>query len=222
MHESFPRDSEDEWRWAGGRLHTLQGLVDVRMPERATGTRMPPLKTSNTQSPTPEPLAESIWLDSYEAEQHLLHLGRSEEPVCWSLTGFASGYLSRAYGREVVCREERCRGKGDALCQVIGYFREDWGEEIEPELAYYQRHCLGAALAQVTEELKRAERKLRIRRGALNERERRAVDASGLVVQSTAMERILELAKRVAKVDSTGPRHRRERCRKGPSRPPGA
>ena len=38
-----------------------------------------------------EPFAEALWHDSYEAEQHLLHLGRAEEPVCWSLTGFASG-----------------------------------------------------------------------------------------------------------------------------------
>lgn len=37
---------------------------------------------------------ESVWHESYEAEQHLLHLGQTEELVCWTLTGFASGYLS--------------------------------------------------------------------------------------------------------------------------------
>ena len=41
----------------------------------------------------PEPFAYSLWHDSYEAEQHVLHLGRDEEPVCWTLCGFASGYL---------------------------------------------------------------------------------------------------------------------------------
>jgi hypothetical protein len=34
--------------------------------------------------------------------------------VCWTLAGFASGYLSRAYEQEVYCIEERCRGTGDA------------------------------------------------------------------------------------------------------------
>ena len=36
------------------------------------------------------PFAEGLWHDSYEAEQHLLQFGRAEEPVCWTLTGFAS------------------------------------------------------------------------------------------------------------------------------------
>ena len=51
-----------------------------------------------------------------------------------SLTGFASGYLSRAYGRQVLCLEERCRGKGDALCSLVARYREDWGEEIAAQL----------------------------------------------------------------------------------------
>ena len=36
---------------------------------------------------------------SFEAEQHLAHLGPSDVPVCFSLCGFASGYLTRVEGR---------------------------------------------------------------------------------------------------------------------------
>src|SRR6188508_3044039 len=63
MKQGFPWDSEDEWRKAGGWLHTLQGLVRVEsaVPPPADG---------------PAPLGYSIGHDSYEAEQHLLHLGR--------------------------------------------------------------------------------------------------------------------------------------------------
>jgi len=43
---------------------------------------------------------EVTWHDSYEAEQHIIHIGRSDEPVCWSQCGFASGYLSYANQRE--------------------------------------------------------------------------------------------------------------------------
>ena len=106
LHHAIPWDSEDEWRRAGGRLHTLQGLVRVEASHESTGS--------------PKPIGDSIWQDSYEAEQHLLHIGRADEPVCWTLTGFASGYLSRAYGRDIYCIEERCRGKGDAVCRLIG------------------------------------------------------------------------------------------------------
>jgi hypothetical protein len=72
--------------------------------------------------------------------------------VCWTLTGFASGYLSRAYGRDIYCIEERCRGKGDAVCRLVGRPIEEWGETIKPHLVYYQKGCLDSALAQVTAE----------------------------------------------------------------------
>jgi len=190
LRTALPWDDENEWRWAGGRLHTLQGLVVVEAPSREARTH-------------PAPFAESIWHESYEAEQHLLHLGRAEEPVCWSLTGFASGYLSNAYGREILCLESRCRGKGDAVCHLVARTREEWGEQAAAELAFYEKECLDGALANVTRELKQVERRLRARRRALGDAAKATVDASGMVAQSTAMERVLELARRVAQVDST-------------------
>jgi two-component system, NtrC family, response regulator HydG len=143
LRVGLPWDSDDDWRHAGGRLHTLQGLVRAESPEphaHRAGSR---------------PIGDSIWHDSYEAEQHLLHLGPAEEPVCWTLTGFASGYLSRAYEQEVYCIEERCRSKGDAYCRVVGRPLTDWGDAITPHLPYYQNACLDAALAEITGELKR-------------------------------------------------------------------
>jgi DNA-binding NtrC family response regulator len=183
LHAALPWDSEEEWQRAGGRLHTLQGLV-----------RVEPSKESPA---SPKPIGDSIWQDSYEAEQHLLHIGRAEEPVCWTLTGFASGYLSRAYGRDIYCVEERCRGKGDAVCRLIGRPLEEWGADIKPHLIYYQKDCLDSALAQVTAELKRAEKRLRTKR----------TESSGRGVSngadSPAMVRVKDMARRVAQVDST-------------------
>ena len=152
--------------------------------------------------PGPKPVGDSIWHDSYEAEQHLLHLGRAEEPVCWTLTGFASGYLSRAHGREIYCLEERCRGKGDAVCRLVGRAVEDWGDSIGPHLPFYQKPCLDAALSHVTAELKRVERRLRARRqevGPVSDRDNR----SEAILESPAMTRVLDIARRVAQVDST-------------------
>jgi DNA-binding NtrC family response regulator/predicted hydrocarbon binding protein len=188
LREALPWDDEDEWKQAGPRLHTLQGLV---VAEAVGGAAAEPDRI------------EAIWRDSYEAEQHLLHLGRSEEAVCWTLTGFASGYRSCVEGREIFCLEERCRGKGDAVCHVVARPREAWGEAIAPHLPFYQTACLDVALSRVATELKRLEKRLRARRRELGATVKAGLDASGMIVQSAAMERVLDLARRVAQVDST-------------------
>jgi two-component system response regulator HydG len=188
MRDQFPWDSEHEWKIAGGRLHTLQGLV-----------RVEPMPTKPGE---PEPFAQALWYDSYEAEQHLLHFGRAEEPVCWTLIGFASGYMSYCNGKEIVCVEERCVGKGDAVCQVTGKPREEWGDRVAEEVTYFQKGCLDAGLAKVTSQLKQAEQKLRAKKQQL-QRHSEAVEPAGLVARSEGMRKVLELARRVARVDST-------------------
>ena len=171
---------------AGARLHTIQGLV------RAEVTRAWRSGTS--------PVAEGIWHDSYEAEQHLLHLGQADEPVCWTLTGFASGYMSCVYGKEIIAIEDRCRGKGDAVCRAVVRSKEDWGPELATHLPFYEKACLDAALTKLTDTLKKKERQLQSRRAL------RQVDPAvpaGLVGSSPAMLRTIDLARRVAQVDST-------------------
>src|SRR4029077_5085266 len=184
--KGFPWDSEDEWRAAGARLHTIQGIV------RAEVTR------SSLSSATP--VAEGFWHDSYEAEQHLLLLGKADEPVCWTLTGFASGYMSCVYGKEIIAIEDRCRGKGDAICRAVVRSKEDWGPELATHLPFYEKACLDSALTKLTDTLKKTERQLQSRR-ALPQLAP-AVPA-GLVASSPAMLRTLDLARRVAQVDST-------------------
>ena len=191
LEHGFPWDSDDDWKRAGGWLHTLQGQVRVEPATWDPGLG-------------PKPIALSIWQDSYEAEQHLLHIGRAEEAVCWTLTGFASGYLSRAHGKDIYCLEERCRGKGDAVCRVVGRPIDEWGEAFADHLPFYKKACMESALAQVTEQLKRAERTLRTRRQALGAEAAADVrETSGLGTHSAAMGRVLDLARRVAQVDTT-------------------
>jgi len=190
LRSGFPWESEREWRVAGGRLHMLQGLVVIEQP-------------GGPRPEGPEPFVESIWHESYEAEQHLLHLGRSDEPVCWTLAGFASGYLSFANGREVYCIEDRCVGQGDATCHIVGRFKEEWGPAIEPHLKFYDKAGIDAVLEGVAAQLRGAERRLRARRQELARLAPGAEERSGLVVRSEAMARVLDLAGRVARVEST-------------------
>jgi two-component system response regulator HydG len=203
MRGAYPWQSEREWQRAGGRLHMLHGLVVL---EPGTEGQGGPNGASAANAPNVPnaPFAEATWHESFEAEQHLLHLGRAEEPVCWSLAGFASGYLSYSNGREVYCVEDRCVGKGDAACHLVGRFKEDWGEAITPHLPYYQAACLDATLEDVRKALRATEKKLQARKQELARLGGGAVDeSSGIIVSSESMRRVLDLARRVAQVEST-------------------
>jgi DNA-binding NtrC family response regulator len=191
LRTAIPWESEREWRIAGGRLHMLQGLV-VFDPRDADSADQD------------DPFARAIWHESYEAEQHLLNFGKSPQPVCWTLSGFVSGYLSFANDREIYCIETRCQGCGDECCSFVARSREQWGSGINEHLPFYKSDCLSASLDQITRSLKRAESQLEQRRQELQGTPAPAADdPSGLVARSEGMRRVVELARRVAKVDST-------------------
>jgi len=183
---AFTWERTEDWRNAGGVIHRLQGLIRLvpgaEDPFSSGGARLEA---------------------SYEAEQHRLHVGRSDAPVCWTLTGFASGYLSRTEGHPIYVLEDQCLGKGDAVCGFRARTREGWGAELEPHLAFFESDGLDGVLRRVTGELKRAEQRLEARQRALSRAGAPSVDASGIVACSGGMRRVLELARRVAQVDST-------------------
>lgn len=190
MQASFQWDSVDDWRAAGMYIPMQQGLfcVDVN---------------------SADPLAKSgsILLASYEAEQHLLHFGRADSPMCWTISGLISGYISRVTNQEVYVLEDRCMGKGDAVCHLMGRTREQWGDERAEELRFFEARrlseCLDVSLSRVTETLKRAERKLRAHKRTLVHVLPTTDVPLGMVAQSPAMRQLIDLSRRVAKVDST-------------------
>ncbi|MCU0700085.1 MAG: sigma-54-dependent Fis family transcriptional regulator [Myxococcaceae bacterium] len=187
MQNAITWEDEREWRVAGGRLHRLLGMVTFE-----------PVALKEQASPTP--FAEAVWPDSFEADQHLVHHGKADECVCWSLTGFASGYLSRVNGRTIYCLETSCRGKGDPVCRMVGRYEEDWDAATRPFFAFYERDCLSEAMTELAASLKKVDQRLVARRRQL---ERLADDASGLVVRSEAMKTLVSQARRVAQVDAT-------------------
>ncbi len=83
-------------------------------------------------------LGKGKWIDSFEANEHLKHHGKSETPVCHTLTGYASGYMSTVCKRTVIVKEISCIGKGDAECCFEARLQEGWGDGIQEELNYYQ------------------------------------------------------------------------------------
>lgn len=190
LQTGFTWDNEEEWRRAGTRMHTLQGLFHFEL--------------GNT-----DPLSKEgvVLVSSYEAEQHLLHFGRADAPMCWTISGLISGYLSRTTGKEIFVLEDRCISKGDAGCHLFGRTREEWGDERAEELRYFKpdrlKDCLDISLVRVTDTLKAAERKLHERRRALIRLAPDLDEPMGIVAKSPAMRKLVDLARRVAKVDST-------------------
>ncbi|HEY4183683.1 MAG TPA: sigma-54-dependent Fis family transcriptional regulator [Polyangia bacterium] len=190
MKAEFKWDSDDDWRRAGTRIHELGGLFRVDPGNSGPLSR------------------EGVMLEaSYEAEQHLLHFGRSDVPVCWTICGLTSGYLSRSVGKEVYVLEDRCIGKGDAACHLFGRTREEWGDERAEELRFFEpkrlEESLEVSLHRVTETLKATERKLRETRRALVRVAPDVAEPLGIVAKSPPMRLLVDLARRVAKVDST-------------------
>jgi transcriptional regulator with PAS, ATPase and Fis domain len=80
--------------------------------------------------------------------------------------------------------------------------REEWAAEFAPQLAYYETATLEVALEVAARKLKQAERKLRAHEQQLAPFSAE-VETAGLTVKSPAMDKVIELAQRVARVDST-------------------
>jgi DNA-binding NtrC family response regulator len=190
MRAEFTWTDNNDWRSAGPRIYTLEGLF-------------------RTESGSDDPLTKkgAMLLESYEAEQHLLHFGRSDSAVCWTICGLMSGYVSHVQGEEIFVLEDRCMGKGDAACNLLGRTRGDWGEQRAEELGFFEagrlKESLDVSLHRVTETLKAAETKLRARRRALTRAVRDMEEPEAIIARSTNMRKAVDLARRVAKVDAT-------------------
>jgi DNA-binding NtrC family response regulator len=186
---------------AGAMLHTLEGIV------RADVRRIDYDEESGRFE------EEVRWHDSYEAEQHVHHYGTSQTPVCWSLVGYSSGFASACLGKEIYFRESACGGQGARHCSAIGRDVDSWGAEAEAIRADFQAASLGQEVERLREavsarvkELDRRERLLEQRERELNllrERVNRHATAKHFVAGSAAMQQVLELAARVAPLDTT-------------------
>jgi len=186
---------------SGAMLHTLEGIVraDVRRAEYDE-------ETGRFEE-------EVRWHDSYEAEQHVHHYGKSSAPVCWSLVGYSSGFVSACLGKEIYFREMTCAGQGERHCSAIGRDVNSWGAESEAIRADFQAANLGREVERLREavgtrlkELDRRERLLERRErelDVLRERVNRHAAAKHFVARSRAMQDVLELAARVAPLDTT-------------------
>ncbi|MCI1696525.1 XylR N-terminal domain-containing protein [Aneurinibacillus aneurinilyticus] len=97
---------------------------------------------------------EGDWLHSYEAEEYVNRYGLANEPICNTLVGYASGYLSVISNQQVIVKEITCEAKGDACCHWVAKSIDLCDEDtIKNELKYYKEDTIIAELGYTYEKL---------------------------------------------------------------------
>ncbi|MFV9649385.1 sigma 54-interacting transcriptional regulator [Pseudomonas citrulli] len=123
IRERWPQADAAAVFRAGTHLHTLEGM-----------TKVEPLHFKfDADSGFYE--GEFLWHHSCEADEHVGAYGIGQDPVCWTETGYAIGFVSGLFGQMVIFREVECRGMGHRCCRVIGKTAEQWGD-VEQDLRY--------------------------------------------------------------------------------------
>lgn len=127
--------------------------------------------------------------------------------------GYTSGFASACLGQEIYFQERECLAQGVAKCTVVGKDAESWGDELEALRADFQSGSLGREVERLRDiahrrlqELDRRERLVANREAELNllrERVARHAASKQFIAGSTAMQDVLELAARVAPLDTT-------------------
>jgi purine catabolism regulator len=139
MGEKYEWKSKEEVLLAGLNMHTLEGIVTAE-PDS--------LKIEEDKL-----YFSGYWKNSYEADEHIAKHGISNEAVCWTLIGYASGYLTKVFGQEVVTYEKYCRAKGDSACYFVAKTVKHAEEEQLKDLRYYKTESLLSVLDDVYMEM---------------------------------------------------------------------
>lgn len=136
-------DNKKELLYVGPKMHTLHGYLEEAE-----------LLVAEADFSNGWMHHEAIWKNSYEAEEHLKKFGPSNDPVCHTLVGYASGYLSTILGKKVIAKEIECKAMGHKHCHAVCRTVEEWNGEIDNELKFYEADNIIGELDQTFEKLK--------------------------------------------------------------------
>lgn len=98
----------------GPQLHMLEGAA-----------RVTPVKLM-IDVPAGQFYGEFRWDHSWEAYAHRQKFGLVDDPACWTLLGYASGYTSAFMGRLILFKETLCAACGADHCLIVGRPIEEW------------------------------------------------------------------------------------------------
>jgi hypothetical protein len=115
MKMNYTFDTPQDLLASGPVIHTWEGIVQATP------------KDVKLDLAKKEISFTGVWKNSYEAEQHLCFNSVAKDPVCWSLTGYASGWTTAFIGKPHLAMEPACMGKGDPNCEWDIRPLEAWG-----------------------------------------------------------------------------------------------
>ncbi len=166
----------------GPQLHMLEGAVQVEAERFEYEKHSDPARSH----------FHGIfnWRNSWEAAAHRQEYGLQDEPACWMLLGYASGYSSAFFQQPVLFKERRCEACGHEHCQIEGRFLHEWpADEIDtdqqPASVLNTIHALQEEVETLRSQLQQNCRK------------------TGLVGQSPAFERAFLLLQQAAPTQVT-------------------
>ncbi|MEI4771773.1 V4R domain-containing protein [Psychrobacillus sp. FJAT-51614] len=138
--------------WRLGESHVKELMVDekdiVKLLDKASLIHLETGQISGVQTErsfnitdqqeVKEIYATGTWFDSFEAKEHIKNHGISEHPVCHTLTGYASGYMTTACRRKIYVKEVTCKAMGDNECTFEMRVEEEWNPEMLEEIKHYE------------------------------------------------------------------------------------
>lgn len=196
LSEMFPGRSKDQHMAFGPALHALEGIATVERIDESTEVDL----GRGTYH------VEGYWHHSFEAEQHLETFGRSDEPVCWTLSGYATGHASAAAGMQTVTVETECVAMGHARCRFVSTLAQHLPDAARQEQADYEARHLPDVLKELLDTIQRQKRNLRTQTQTIHQLQSRLTrlqHAPELIGTSGALRKAKELAEVVAPVPTT-------------------
>ncbi len=190
MKRIFKWEDRTEWLKAGARLQSMSGVAKTQ------------LKIISLDEIEKKCHIEVQWHESGEVEEHLSQFGQSDNPVCWILAGYASGYCSFCLGFKVFFIERKCRGAGSRICMAEGKDEKSWGGELRKYISYFEAEDIQLKVDALTKELQKKDRELSKQKLKLDTLERKA-ELDAVEVHSASFRKVLEMVSRVARFDTS-------------------
>ena len=163
----------------GPQLHMLEGAAQVT-----------PVKLSFDIA-AGQFFGDFRWDHSWEAYAHRQKFGVVEDPACWTLMGYASGYTSAFMGRLILFKETQCAACGADHCQIIGRPIEEWPDG-EAHRVYFTDDSLMEKMEALQSQVE-----------ALKSTLEPATQGGQLIGKSTAFRKAYTLMQKVASTQAT-------------------
>lgn len=195
LAKRFPTASRDQQMGFGAALHALEGAALMVRDEARSEVDLEHGRYR----------VEAYWENSFEAEQHLALIGISDEPVCWTLVGYATGHSSFVAGRPIVVVETECKAMGAERCKFKVGFADEMPEAAARENPDYAPHHLPTFLDELLGTIKKQEKRLRSREREIShlQSELSSRRDNELLGNSKGIRHALDLVELVAPVDTT-------------------